>query len=233
MSFRSLLKAGTGMRGYGRVAALVTLCLLIVVLVVPASALAKGSYGASITLKALSPTVKAGATVSLTAKVRPAEGSVTFQAHGAGGAWADVATKAVPVSGLVKLDVKPLRHTWYRAIWTRDSGATVKSNTVWVKVFAIVNVYAEPGVYATGAGTPIMIHGMVIPKSPDGQVWINIMYGTTTVAHLPVDLTAGPGDASSFSATFNAMAPGTYIIKARVGRTADFFGANGFTSITL
>jgi hypothetical protein len=233
MLLRSLLKAAGGKRGYGRLAVLGVLLLVAVALMLPGAALAKGKYGAWVNLRASDPTINSGTSVSLMAKVHPATGSVTLQAHLAGGEWADVATKAVPVSGQVSFTVTPYRHTWYRIVWKRDSMPTTISNVVWVKVFAQIHVYAEPGVYASGQGTPISITGMVIPRFPNGQVFINITVGCMTVAHFPVNLTPGPGDSSVFATTWNALAPGTYKINARVGRTPDFFGANGFTSLTL
>ena len=213
---------------------------VLAVLAVAPSALAKGGMGANVQLKLVDQIVAAGSHVDLVAIVRPVEvGSKVSLYRAEGDAdWQLVATKTlVSPSGRVSFSDLVTRHTSYRAKWVFADGSVLWSRVAWQRVQAALTVHAAPAPYQQGTGTPVAISGTLVPDWSGHDVSIQIFRlegdGQMLVARLSATLTPSAGDSSVYAATWNAMSPGDYVIRAQVKRASYFFGTWVTTDLTL
>lgn len=240
MRFTSLRGARGGVRQRSILSLVLVMGVLAMIMVLPATGLAKQSGKTGVVLQVHgSHLVAAGTSVTFTAIVRGStfdKTKVTLERKVVGGDWVAVATKEPGgVSGMVTFATAVNRNADFRAVWRGPGLSGPKySKSVKIKVVAKLTVEAEIGAYADGAGTPVTISGVLTPAWNSGRVFITV-FGDDKVASFYAPLSAGVGDTSVFSATWNAMEPGTYSIRAKVARrgTTAFFGTSAWTEITL
>ena len=230
---------GVSVRRKRTLAVALALVVLAVLVLAPA-ALAKGGAGANIQLKLTDQIVPAGTQVTLQATARPAEVGTTVSLYKAQKAqdWEFVATKTITnPSGKVTFTDAPMRHTYYRVKWTLANGRALYSRVAWQKVKAVLTVGAVPAPYQMGEGTPVVISGTLVPSLNGGKVSIQVFRrvgdALEMVAGFKAPLTAGAGDSSVYSTTWNAMSPGDYVVRAQVKRAAQFFGTSVTADVTL
>lgn len=227
---------GVTARGYGRYALLLAVGLLLALIIVP-SVMAKPKPS-KVTLKSSAAIATAGDTVKLTADVRPVGGGTAtlYRALKSDGTWVEVASKAVPASGKIDFSVVAMRHAYYKVKVT-VGGLTLMSNIVWQRVRADLTVAAAPAMYQPGEGTPVAISGTLKPAANGDFVTIVISKWDdgvlVEVDKLMAELKPGVGDSSVYMVMWNAMQSGDYVIKAKVRKSADFFGTNVWTEISL
>ena len=219
----------------------VALAALLVIAIVPASALASACpISKDVKVSASAPVITAGDSLTLTVAVNPATpgSTVTLYAGRWCGNFTKVGTQTVSWSGKVTWTVKPTHNQKYYATWSRSGKKTVTSACVWVAVRAKMTLSAVVSPYAGGVGTPVAISGTVAPKFC-GTVQIQVFQSVPgscpkVVFSQCVRVTAGTGDTSVFSTIWTATVAGKYTIKATLkGCHNDFFGGSACTVITL
>jgi hypothetical protein len=219
---------------------LVALVALLVIAIVPASALASTPISKVVKVSASASCITAGDSLKLTATVNQATwgSTVTLYTGRWCGGFTKVGSQKITSSRSVVWTVKPTHNAKYYVTWDRSGKKTETSASVWVSVRAKVTVSAQVAPYASGVGTPVAISGTVVPKFC-GTVHIQVSQSvpgscSKVVFCKDVRVTAGSGDSSVFSTIWTATTAGTFTIKATVKDAChDFYGGSASTVITL
>jgi hypothetical protein len=230
-----------GRRHVTRYLWLVALVALLVVAVVPASALACSTpISKDVKIGVSASTITAGNSLTVTVTVNPAtKGStVTLYSGRWCGGFTKVGSQKIGSSASVTWTVKPTRNTKFYATWDRSGKKTEASKCVFVAVRAKLTLSAKVSPYASGVGTPVAISGTVVPKYC-GMVRIQVSQSvpgscSKVVFCKDVKATAGIGDSSVFSTIWTAKQTGKFTIKATIKDCSnEFFGGSICTVITL
>jgi len=189
-------------------ALLVSSVLIVIALVVPATALAQAQTS-SVTLSASAAKITIGQAVTFSGSIDPATAGESVEIRDAADTL--VASATTGADGSFSADVTPSGTRAYHAAW-----AGVTSAEVSVRVRATIDVTMS----TARLFDDVVVRGTVDPARPGRRVDVELSLGRKVVDSQRVEM----GTAGRFEATFRAMQPGRY--RAR----ASFTGADLLTA---